>query len=57
MNPVPELPNLTEFGLLVQEASGEKVPFKGFIEVELSSKILSRSVFDILFIVVSDTEN
>ena len=56
MDPLPELHNITEFGLSVQGANGEDLPFKGYIEAEISAPVLSSSVFKIPLLIVSDTE-
>lgn len=56
MNPLPELHKITEFGLSVQGANGEELPFKGYIEAEISAPILSSSIFNIPLLIVSDTE-
>lgn len=56
MDPLPELHNITEFGLSVQGANGEDLPFKGYIEAEISAPVLSGSGFKILLLIVSDTE-
>ncbi|MCG8034660.1 MAG: DDE-type integrase/transposase/recombinase, partial [Candidatus Thiodiazotropha taylori] len=56
LNPLPELKDLTEFGLSVQGAAGVELPYKGYIEAEISVPILSNSVFNVPLLVVSDTQ-
>ena len=56
LNPLPELRNITEFGLSIQSAGGAKLPYKGYIEAEISAPFLSNSVFNVPLLVVSDTE-
>ena len=53
---MPELRNITEFGLSIQSAGGAKLPYKGYIEAEISAPFLSNSVFNVPLLVVSDTE-
>ena len=56
LTPMPELCNITEFGLSIQSAGGAKLPYKGYIEAEISAPFLSNSVFNVPLLVVSDTE-
>ena len=56
MKPRPELHNIREFGLRVQSANGDILPYKGYIEAEISVPFLSNSTFSIPLLVVSDTE-
>ena len=56
MDPVPELHDLDEFGLSVQGATGKELPFKGYVEAEISVPFLSDSVFNIPLLVVPETE-
>ena len=56
LTPLPELRNITEFGLSIQSAGGAKLLYKGYIEAEISAPFLSNSVFNVPLLVVSDTE-
>ncbi|MCG8033830.1 MAG: DDE-type integrase/transposase/recombinase [Candidatus Thiodiazotropha taylori] len=56
LNPLPQLHAITEFGLQVQSANGDELPFKGYIEAEIKVPFLSNSQFNIPLLVVSDTE-
>ncbi|MCG7879345.1 MAG: RNase H-like domain-containing protein [Candidatus Thiodiazotropha endolucinida] len=56
LNPLPQLHAITEFGLQVQGANGDELPFKGYIEAEIKVPFLSNSQFNIPLLVVSDTE-
>ena len=52
----PELHNINEFGFTVQSANGDILPYKGYIEAEISVSFLSNSTFNKPLLVVSDTE-
>lgn len=56
LDPVPELKDLTDFSLSIQGAAGIDLPYKGYIEAEISVPLLSNCVFNIPLLVVSDTE-
>lgn len=56
MDPLPDLHNISEFGLSVQGANGENLPFKGYIEAEISAPVLSSSSFNIPLLIIPDTE-
>lgn len=57
LNPVPELHDITEFGLSVIGANGCKLPYKGYIEADISVPRLGKnSVNKIPLLVVTNTE-
>lgn len=56
MSPLPRLYDMTDFGLSIQGANGQSLPYKGYIEAEFSAPLLSNCVFNIPLLVVSNTE-
>ena len=56
LQPQPELHKLNEFGLTVQSANGSELPYKGYIEAEISVPFLSSSAFNMPLLVVPDTK-
>ena len=56
LKPLPQLHLITEFGLDVKGASGDNLPYKGYIEAEISVPFFTNSSFKIPLLVVSNTE-
>ena len=56
LEPLPELRNITEFGLSVRSAGGNKLPYKGYIEASVSVPSLGNKTYHVPLLVVSDTE-
>jgi len=56
LNPSPELHSISEFGLTVQGANGTNLPYKGYIEADISIPYFGNDVFYIPLLIVPDTE-
>ena len=56
LKPLPQLHLITEFVLEAQGANGDKSPYKGYIEAEISVPFFTNSSFEIPLLVVSNTE-
>ena len=56
LKPLPQLHLITEFGLEVKGASGDKLPYKSYIKAEISIPFFTNSSFKIPLLVVSNTE-
>ena len=58
LDPVPELGDIKDFDidLSVQGAAGNNLPYKGYIETQVSVPFLSNRVLDVPILVVSDTD-
>ncbi|MCW4250032.1 MAG: RNase H-like domain-containing protein [Candidatus Thiodiazotropha endolucinida] len=58
MDPKPDLHDISEFGLSlsVSSATGDKLPYKGFIEADVSVPSLGNNSFIVPVLVVADTE-
>ena len=54
--PKPILHDITEFGLSVTSANGTQLPFKGYIEADISVPFLCNNTISIPLLVVGDTE-
>lgn len=56
LNPLPQSRDIKEFGLSVLSANGDQLPYKGYIEAEISIPSLGNNNFVIPLLVVSNTE-
>ena len=56
LKPLPQLRDIKEFGLSVLSANGDQLPYKGYIEAEISIPSLGNNNFVIPLLVVSNTE-
>ena len=52
----PPLTGITEFGLSVLGASGSQLPYKGYIEADISVPFLGNTTYTVPLLVVLDTE-
>lgn len=55
LDPVPELLNISDFGLEITSASGSKIPYKGYVEIEISVPCLGNFSYCIPALVVPQT--
>ena len=56
LNPVPEILSLQNFLLSVSVASGEKLPYLGYVEVELKVPFVNGKSFQVPLLVVPVTD-
>ena len=56
LQPKPVLHDITEFGLSVTSANGTQLPFKGYIEADISVPSLGNNTFRIPLLVVNNTD-
>ncbi|MCG8048682.1 MAG: RNase H-like domain-containing protein, partial [Candidatus Thiodiazotropha endolucinida] len=56
LDPLPELHDISEFGLSVVSAGGSQLPYKGYIEASISVPSLGNSLLTVPLLIVSDTD-
>lgn len=56
LEPLPELHDISEFGLSVVSAGGSQLPYKGYIEANISVPSLGDSSLTVPLLIVSDTD-
>ena len=56
LKPLPELRNISEFGLSVISAGGTQLPYKGYIEADILVPCFGNKTITVPLLIVSDTE-